>query len=391
MEEIFDKCKRYLLTSVLIIILFIPILIHADSGFDSSYDSGGGGFSSSSSSSSYDSDSSGGEFDLPTFLSICYSGLGLFLYFFTCSKFFKKDNSDFEYPTWYTVLYWIVYIISVGLLFGLGILFFHYSIIAFIAYFLIGNERFTGPNDTFLIKYTLGYWGLYFISVLLIFGMMVFIITLFLGIPTMLISLNATIKARNQGKKELKGLSTMTDEAIYIRLGKDFDIERFKQEVFENYKNIQIAWMNRDVEPVRNLLSDQIFSMYRTQLATLTAKNQKNMMEDITYVRCDITRVVKTAKKIEIEVLLQVTCRDYIVDKDNKVVRGNKHLINDYIYKLVFVKSLKESELKICPNCGAKLENATSDRCEHCNTVIAKESTRFAMTDKKMLRQKVVK
>ena len=145
--------------------------------------------------------------------------------------------------------------------------------------------------------------------------------------------------------------------------------------------------MNRDLEPVRHLLSDDMFNMYRTQVATLIAKNQTNMMEDIEFISCSITDIKKKHLKIEITVTLQVTCRDYIVNSTGKVLRGNKYNINHYTYSLKFVRSEKNSHITICPNCGAALENTNSDKCEYCNTVIVKDTDNYVMTDKKMLRQ----
>ena len=115
-------------------------------------------------------------------------------------------------------------------------------------------------------------------------------------------------------KAEEKEKQVLTEEEIKKELGEDFDIEGFYQEVFNDYKDIQIAWMERDVEPVRHLLSDEMFNMYRTQLATLIAKNQKNMMEDITYVNCGINQIKSNLFKTEIIVFLDVTCRDYIIN-----------------------------------------------------------------------------
>ena len=340
MERI-KKIKKYTLLIIVMLLCFLPMLINADSGFDSNYDSGE---SSSSNSSSGNNSSSSFHVEISndtmTLLATMYSGFGVFIYF--------------------------------------------------IAIYGTRLELYKS-NYTRSIKDFGLFWALYFIIEILIFGFVRFMISLLMGIPSLLFSAYIAMVPKMQNEKILSELTIMSDERIHKRLGKGFDIEAFKKEVYKNYKDIQKAWMERNVEPVRHLLSDQMFSMYRTQLATLIAKNQRNMMKDIKYVNCDICQVVKNDKKIEIVVLLQVTCRDYIVDINNKVIRGNDRAINHYYYKLTFIKSLKASKLKVCPNCGAKLENAQSDKCEYCNTVIVKESTNFAMTDKKMLKQSIVK
>ena len=175
---------------------------------------------------------------------------------------------------------------------------------------------------------------------------------------------------------------------ILEKMGSDFDIQEFYNKVFDIYYDIQIAWMERDMEPVRNLLSDEIFNMYRMQLTTLITKNQKNMMEDISYVDAGILSIHDNSNKIEIRLKLEVTCRDYLLDiKKNNVIRGDKNIINDYIYELVFVSSKESSKIEYCPNCGAKQDDATSTKCQYCDSVILKDSRNYTLVSKKMLKQ----
>ncbi len=179
----------------------------------------------------------------------------------------------------------------------------------------------------------------------------------------------------------------LPDEEVIKQLGEKFNYEEFKQLVFDNYKKIQLAWQENTIEDVRDLLSDTIFNTYKTQLLTLSNKNQKNMMEDIKYQDAFITKIQKEGIKEEIEVSLIVTCRDYIINKDtNQVLRGDKNKINKYYYKLTFEKT-SDSDIKYCPNCGAKLPKGNSAKCEYCKSIIVKKTNNYILTDKKMLRQ----
>ena len=186
----------------------------------------------------------------------------------------------------------------------------------------------------------------------------------------------------------------MSNGEIISKLGSDFNYEEFKKMVFNNYKEIQIAWMNDNIESVRGLLSDTIFNTYKTQLMTLSTKQEQNMMEDIEYIDAFITNInININKgKEEIETTLIVTCRDYIINKNTKeVLRGKKNIINKYYYKLVFEKSLEEEKTKVCPNCGAELNDGNSTKCKYCGTVIVKESNNYILVDKKMLKQEIIK
>lgn len=173
-------------------------------------------------------------------------------------------------------------------------------------------------------------------------------------------------------------------------LGDNFDFEQFYKQIFDMYKDVQIAWMNRDVEPVRNLLSDEMFNMYDMQIMTLKTKKQINMMEDIDFVKASVSKVEENNNLQTIYVKLVVTCRDYLVDeKTNKVLRGNKDAINSYTYMLTFTRNLGNSTLSHCPNCNAKLDNNRTNKCEYCGTIIQNNSSNYVLASKKMLVQYV--
>lgn len=387
MKKLIEKGKNYIFLLFITLCTCIPKLIKADSGFDSSYDSGGSWDSGGSYDYDYDSGSGGGEGDPQVFWSFAYLIGSVFLYFFLASKFSKnKDN----FPTIPTIIYFILIYIGLYFMFEPTIVFIHFIFIGAIGYLAWGINKFPGKQeDSIQFGFTTIYWLAFSFLNGLILGEEVGYIALFLSIGFLVIyGISMIITYFTSKNKETTSIvSTLSEEKIKKELGEDFDINEFNTEVFNNYKDIQIAWMNRDLEPVRHLLSDDMFNMYRTQVATLIAKNQTNMMEDIEFISCSITDIKKKHLKIEITVTLQVTCRDYIVNSTGKVLRGNKYNINHYTYSLKFVRSEKNSHITICPNCGAALENTNSDKCEYCNTVIVKDTDNYVMTDKKMLRQ----
>jgi hypothetical protein len=181
----------------------------------------------------------------------------------------------------------------------------------------------------------------------------------------------------------------LSDEKIKKLLGDDFDIDAFYKEVFKIYYDTQIAWMNNDIESVRNILSDELYNMYKMQLETLSKAGKKNMMEDIKLVDVYIKNVRFLGNKQLISVALNVTCKDYIIDvSNNRVVRGNKNIINDYYYDLTFMRA-SGNTIDKCPNCGAKLNDSHSTICEYCNSTINRETSKFVLIDKKMNRQGV--
>ena len=392
MKKLIEKGKNYILLLFITLTAFIPKFIKADSGFDASYDSGGSFDAGGSWDSDYGSSGGGGDMDPETAASI-FVGIGaIFAYFLLASKLFTKSKKeDLNIPKWYTGGFWALFLIAYYFFFNQGIFASYYTIVAFIVFMYVGFDKYTKPNkDVFYMRYILAFWTIFYITLYMLVEFDVFGVALFLGIVLFSFYLIALVAMKFSEIKENKEKYVMTEEEIKKELGQDFDVEAFYQEVFNDYKDIQIAWMERDVEPVRHLLADEMFNMYRTQLATLIAKNQKNMMEDITYVSCGINDIKNSLFKTEIIVFLDVTCRDYIINMNtNKVQRGNSHNINHYSYKLTFVRDKKETNLTKCPNCGAILDSSQSDKCEYCETVVLRDSINLRMTDKKMLKQYV--
>ena len=185
---------------------------------------------------------------------------------------------------------------------------------------------------------------------------------------------------------EIDSYSKLSDDEIHEYIS-DLDIEKFNNKVFDNYKKIQEAWSNFDIDTIRNLVSDEIYNMYSMQLDTLKVKSQKNIMSDITYVNNYITNIIVDNDTETIETILKVSCFDYLVDDKNNVVRGNKNIKLHYTYKLTFTRKIDKTNLKYCPNCGAELSINSSGVCDYCKSTIINNETDWIMTKKEMLKQ----
>lgn len=163
----------------------------------------------------------------------------------------------------------------------------------------------------------------------------------------------------------------------------------FYQETFQIYKHIQIAWMNFDLESIKSFVSDEIYNMYNLQLKTLQLKGQKNIMHNIKYINAYIDFINIENNTITISEMMLVKCKDYIINSDNKVIRGNKKQNLYYKYKLTFIKKLNKN-IKQCPNCGAAIDNTNPTICYYCGSIIPNNNTNWIMTKKEMIEQKKV-
>ena len=160
------------------------------------------------------------------------------------------------------------------------------------------------------------------------------------------------------------------------------------QSSYNNYVEIQKAWMNRDLTPIKHLLTDEMFNMYQMQVNTLVEDNQINVMSDFEFVCGGVSSITANKNFETLKIILCVNCKDYIKNaNNNKVISGNKNAKLTYIYELTFVRDTNAKKKTNCPTCGAKVKNQMSTTCPYCNNNLLLTSSNLTLSNKKILYQ----
>ena len=319
--------------------------ITTDSGFDSSFDSGSSSSSSSDSSWSSDSGSSGGS-------SIAKEEQEVFKHYFPNGFNFKDYFRFLGSPEYFVLL--------------IEELFFHAFLGIFIYCFILNNKKKIIIYESITT------------SLIVIFPTVTFFLLEFLFF---IIFMFRVFKRPTKDESNIQEI-----DLTKFNINKDL----LHKEIYDIYVRVQEAWSTFTLENVKDVLSDEIYNMYESQLATLKTKNEKNVMSDFKYINCTITSIREDEDKNTkiIVAALEVNCKDYLVNsKNNKLLRGNKN-IHDYLYELRFKMSDK-TNVENCPNCNAKLEDlGSSVTCKYCGTKINRDSTNLVLIKKQMLRQR---
>ena len=291
-----NKSKKILYTLLIGVLVFIPFLVNADSGFDTDYggSSSGGSWSSGSSGGSWSSGSSGSSWSSGSSHRSTYSG--------------NYSDSSF-----------------------LLTLFCFICIVIVIYYYKSMNSG-KGPQSDFVPQE---------------FDI-------------------------NKIKEKLP----------------NFDKEEFKDIAYTIYVEVQNAWMNIDYDSLRNLLTDELFNKYKTDLEVLELKKQKNIMSDYKLNNFEIINFSESEENYIITCYLNIELHDYIVDKDNNVIRGNKENIIVHDYELTFVRG-KDIKEGTCPNCHAELNDKASKVCPYCNSVIVSRNNNWVLSNKTSKSQRI--
>lgn len=163
--------------------------------------------------------------------------------------------------------------------------------------------------------------------------------------------------------------------------------EELNQMAYDTYVKLQNAWMQKDLAPVRHLLTDEMYNMYEMQLDTLRTNKQTNVMTNFKFKRAYTSGIARYNGQETLTMVLEVSCKDYLVDDtSNEIIQGNRKT-NWYIYELTFVRDLNAKEMHNCPNCGGKLENQMGGNCPYCGNPVNITTANYTLADKRMLRQ----
>ncbi len=198
-------------------------------------------------------------------------------------------------------------------------------------------------------------------------------------------------KERKEQRKEQRKKQQERENSINIMFQKYVKEESKKVFIFKRYQDyidIQNAWMNFDYDTLKAKTTNELYNQYQMQLETLKVKGQKNVMNDFKYIDGKIQSIIKRNNKIIVTVEIVTKFHDYIIEEStNKVVRGNTRKKVKMFYKMKFVRDINVDQITHCPNCGAEVKNAATAECEFCKTIITKGSEEWLLVEKECLSQ----
>lgn len=219
------------------------------------------------------------------------------------------------------------------------------------------------------------------------FSMMAFIILL------IIIIVISVYSSKNKQNTTTQSVS-INDENIANKVKQyipNFNKQEFLNNGYKIYKDVQNAWMNFKLDDVKDVITDEIYNMYDSQLSTLEVKGEKNIMKDFKLVKSYLKDVNVQNETITITTGYVIEMYDYIIEESTgKVLRGSSTNKLRIVYEMKFRQTLNSNEkVDHCPNCGAKIEMNSSGTCEYCGSKLVSENTKWVLTEKKTMRQEM--
>jgi len=105
----------------------------------------------------------------------------------------------------------------------------------------------------------------------------------------------------------------------------NFDAARFEDQCMDVFFKIQGGWANRDLTPVRNLLTEEMYRLLQEDAAKLRAEGRINRLDNIAVRSVDISEAWQESGQDFITVRIYANLLDYTVDeKTDQVLSGSK-------------------------------------------------------------------
>jgi predicted lipid-binding transport protein (Tim44 family) len=104
-----------------------------------------------------------------------------------------------------------------------------------------------------------------------------------------------------------------------------FDQERFKDGVMDIFFKIQGAWMNRDLAPVSELLTDEMARVFQGDIDTMLREKRVNRLENIAVRTVEVVEAWQESGQDFITAMIYANLLDYTTDDTSgQVVAGSK-------------------------------------------------------------------
>lgn len=165
------------------------------------------------------------------------------------------------------------------------------------------------------------------------------------------------------------------------------DFVTFSKQV---YVDIQTAWCNRDLTPVRPIMHQNLYNTTQRQIQDKINQGVVYHYENIAINTAYLTSFVRDKDYEYLTVYLNARMIDYQVDeKTGNIIRGDRTTRWDMRYKMKYVRSVGvTTKDKItgtheynCPNCGAPLEITSTGVCEYCGSTVSTGDYSWVLTD----------
>jgi predicted lipid-binding transport protein (Tim44 family) len=137
------------------------------------------------------------------------------------------------------------------------------------------------------------------------------------------------------------------------------------------YDQLNAAWSNSDLRPIRGLVSDGLYDYLSYWIETYRQQGLRNVLADMRLTHTVIARLARDRYFDAITVRIWGAGKDYVIrEPGGDHVRGSAHRDRRYSEYWTLIRTAGRRGAPVtaaaCSNCGAPLAITQSGACEHC-------------------------
>ena len=173
----------------------------------------------------------------------------------------------------------------------------------------------------------------------------------------------------------------------YPLLDPNFDGADLAEKISNLYVQMQNAWTDKDIAPVRPYFTDALYQQMERQVSMLAKTGRTNYVERIAVLGVTLRGFMQKNGEDHIIVELRTRIVDYTMDDNTgKLISGSQTAEKFMTYEweisrasgIVTTKGDNMQHVS-CPNCGAPLDINATAKCPYCDSIVTLEEHNWAI------------
>lgn len=206
--------------------------------------------------------------------------------------------------------------------------------------------------------------------------MMIDFFSVFIG-AFLVVPLCAVIKGVELNHRSNQPLISLDDKSIFNNKDVSDDVlaiigfgdkEVVKKGLIQHYIDIINLYNKKDFHSLVKLCSPGVYTTYKNELELYDKVNETRMVSDVVCNNAFIVSASKHGQQIFIDLKVNYSCYEYVLDQYNNIIRGSNTKRKKYTKILSFSQKLTGTFITTCPNCNASINEDGVEYCSYCGT-----------------------
>lgn len=195
----------------------------------------------------------------------------------------------------------------------------------------------------------------------------------------------ATSQYMDQPARSVDPQAIATGEAAIKARDPGFDERSFLDRAQTAFFKIQQAWMARNQDLARDVMSDALYERHKMQTDQLIAAHQIDVLENIVIGHAKVVEVTAATPYDTIVVAFTASMTDYTIDENTKQVVDGQRVPTTFTEFWSFIRradaktAVGDTGLaSTCPSCGAPLK-LVNGACSYCSAPVRTSSSEWVV------------